>query len=108
MKRKENFENKRRVPHQLRAEFPADGVLGNSVNTGGLLGYRSTLRQERVAYEPPEHPQQDPFAALKDGVREIAEGKGYDEQHATPPRDYPRAYDHRSQEYRAYEYRRRG
>ena len=87
--------------------LPLVEVLDNSVHARGLLRYRSTMRQERVAYEPPEYPQRDPFAALKDGVREIAEGKGYDEHHTIPPRDYPRVYDHSSQEYRSYEYRRR-
>jgi hypothetical protein len=43
-----------------------------------LLRYRSTSRQERVAYESPEYPHQDPFATPKELIREIADGEGYD------------------------------
>ena len=47
--------------------------LSSSAHAGGLLCYWAPLPQERVAHQPPEHPQNDPLAPYShEALQDIA------------------------------------
>jgi hypothetical protein len=95
---------------------PAPSVPRNLAGrvSGPLPSYRADplfhMPHDSTNLHKPQSPkttsQQDHLAPTNgDGVRDIAQREGDDEQHTAPPRHYPCADAHGSKKYRADEYR---